>query len=161
MTKMQDILAEINKYNAKSYDEAETIITYTNGTRQKYNKKMITKLKIDYNIVKGEKYDSYTIKTPTVGCKIVCHSNDLAEQNIFNNFYYTIKSVDGNTITITDEVVDINVSLKQLLKYFGFGYCRTLYNIQGETLSSFYFPVEDINYIDGHALYTLISRLKK
>jgi hypothetical protein len=28
-------------------------------------------------------------------------------------------------------------------------------------LSSFYFPVEDINYIDGHALYTLISRLKK
>jgi len=161
MTKMQDILAEINKYNAKSYDEAETIITYTNATRQKYNKKMITKLKIDYNIIKGEKYESYTIKTPTVGCKIVCHSNDLAEQNIFNNFYYKIKSVDGNTITITDEVTDINVSLKQLLKYFGFGYCRTLYNIQGETLSSFYFPVEDINYIDGHALYTLISRLKK
>jgi hypothetical protein len=160
ITMTKNILAEINKYNSKSYEEAETIITYINATRQKYNKKMLTKLKIDYNIVKGEKHDSYTIKTPTVGCKIVCHTNELKDKDIYNNFYYTIKSVDDN-ITITDGVDDIVITLKQLKAFFNFGYCRTLYNIQGESLSSFYFTLEDINHIDGHALYTLISRLKK
>jgi hypothetical protein len=160
MTKSKDILAEVNKHNSKSYEEAETIITYTNATRQKYNKKMVTKLGIDYNIVKGEKHDSYTIKTPTVGCKIVCHTNELRDKDIYNNFYYTIKSVDDE-ITITDGVDDIVISEKQLKTFFDFGYCRTLYNIQGESLSSFYFTLEDMNHIDGRALYTLISRLKK
>ena len=160
MTKSKDILAEVNKHNSKSYEEAETIITYTNATRQKYNKKMLTKLGIDYNIVKGEKHDSYKIKTPTVGCKIVCHTNELRDKDIYNNFYYTIKSVDDD-ITITDGVDDIVISEKQLKVFFDFGYCRTLYNIQGESLSSFYFTLEDMNHIDGRALYTLISRLKK
>ena len=121
---------------------------------------MLTKLKIDYNIVNGEKHDSYTIKTPTVGCKIVCHTNELKDKDIYNNFYYTIKSVDDD-ITITDGVDDIVITLKQLKAFFNFGYCRTLYNIQGESLSSFYFTLEDINHIDGRALYTLISRLKQ
>lgn len=160
MTKSKDILAEVNKHNSKSYEEAETIITYTNATRQKYNKKMITKLGIDYAIVKGDKHDSYKIKTPTVGCKIVCHTNELRDKDIYNNFYYTIKSVDDE-ITITDGVDDIVISEKQLKTFFDFGYCRTLYNIQGESLSSFYFTLEDMNHIDGRALYTLISRLKK
>jgi hypothetical protein len=160
MTKSKDILAEVNKHNSKSYEEAETIITYTNSTRQKYNKKMITKLGIDYAIVKGEKHDSYKIKTPSVGCKIVCHTNELRDKDIYNNFYYTIKSVDDE-ITITDGVDDIVISEKQLKTFFDFGYCRTLYNIQGESLSSFYFTLEDMNHIDGRALYTLISRLKK
>jgi hypothetical protein len=160
MTKSKDILAEVNKHNSKSYEEAETIITYTNATRQKYNKKMVTKLGIDYAIVKSDKHDSYKIKTPTVGCKIVCHTNELRDKDIYNNFYYTIKSVDDE-ITITDGVDDIVISEKQLKTFFDFGYCRTLYNIQGESLSSFYFTLEDMNHIDGRALYTLISRLKK
>ena len=156
----KDILNEINKYNAKSFEEAETIITYTNVTRQKFNKKMITKLNIDYDICFDGKKPQYKIKTPTVGCKIVCNSNLLSEKNIYNNFYYTIKAVDTD-ITITDGVDDIIITIKQLKNFFDFGYCRTLYNIQGESISSFYFAVEDIGYLDGRAVYTLISRLKK
>jgi hypothetical protein len=160
MTKSKDILAEIKKHNATSYEEAETIITYTNETRQKYNKLMCDKLKIDYNIVHSEKFSSYKIKTPTIGCKIVCNSNDLKDKNIYNNFYYTIKSVD-NDVTITDGIDDIIITMKELRTFFDFGFCTTLYGIQGASLSSFYFTIEDIKFIDSRALYTLISRLKK
>lgn len=161
MTKTKDILAEINKHNSKSPEEAETIITYTNATRQKFNKKMITKLGIDYDTSYTGIKPEYKIKTPTIGCKIMCNSNLLSEKNIYNNFYYNIKAVEGSDITITDGLDDIVITEKQLKKFFDFGYCRTLYNIQGESITSFYFPVEDIPYIDGRALYTLVSRLKK
>ena len=121
---------------------------------------MITKLGIDYDTVFVGDKPIYKIKTPKIGCKIVCNSNELRDMNIYNNFYYTIKAVDGD-ITINDGLDDIVISEKQLKKFFDFGYCRTLYNIQGESITSFYFPVEDICHIDGRALYTLISRLKQ
>jgi hypothetical protein len=145
MTNITEIGTEIKKYNSKNYFEAETIITYTNKTRQKYNELMIQKLKIKFG---------------DVGCKIVCIDNDLKDKNIYNNFYYTIKNVVDDTITITDGVDDIIISVDELKKHFDLGYCRTLYNIQGESLSSFYFTMEDLYFIDGRALYTLISRLK-
>ena len=140
----KEIQKEIEKYNCKSPYDADVIITYTNATKEKYNKMMCDKLKI---------------KMGDVGCRIVCKSNDLKDKNIYNNFYYNIKSVDENKITITDGLDDIIIDDEEL-KLFDLGYCRTLYNIQGESVKSFYFPIEDVRFINGRALYTLISRLK-
>jgi len=137
---------EINKWRTENYYDAETIITYTNDTREKYNKLMCDRLKIKFG---------------DIGCKIVCKSNDLKDKDVYNNFYYTIKNVVDDTITITDDIDNIYITKDELKKYFDLGYCRTLYNIQGESLKSFYFTMEDLQYIDGRALYTLISRLKK
>jgi len=144
MVDKKEISNEIKKYNSKNYFDAETIITYTNKTREKYNKLMCDKLKIKFG---------------DVGCKIVCKTNDLKEKDIYNNFYYSIKSIVDDKITITDDIDDIIIT-KEELNHFELGYCRTLYNIQGESVKSFYFPMEDIHFINGRAIYTLISRLK-
>ena len=146
MTEYEDILEEIKKYNHENYYEAETIITYTNKTKDKYNNLMIERLGLKFG---------------DVGCRIVCKKNDLKDFNIYNNFYYTIKDRDDDIIIITDGIDDIEIKEKQLNSNFELGYCRTLYNIQGESIKSFYFCLEDTPHIDGRALYTLISRLKK
>jgi hypothetical protein len=138
------IVKEINKYNTTNYYDAETIITYTNETRNKYNNLMAERLGISFG---------------QVGCKVVCKSNDLKNKNIYNNFYYKIIKADDE-ITISDGVDDINITMDELKMYFQLGYCRTLYNIQGESINSFYFTMEDINLMNGRSLYTLISRLK-
>jgi len=82
------------------------------------------------------------------------------DKNIYNNFYYTIKDVDEDEIILFDDVDEIKINKKELEDNFELGYCRTLYNIQGESIKSFYFVLDDIRFIDGRALYTLISRLK-
>jgi hypothetical protein len=147
MTDNTKIKNEILKYNTKNYFDAECIITYTNESRIKYNKLMIERLNLEFG---------------DVGCRIVCKSNNLSDKNIYNNFYYTIKEVDEDEeeIIITDEIDDIRINKKDLDKYFDLGYCRTLYNIQGESIKSFYYAMEDIRFIDGRSLYTLISRIK-
>jgi hypothetical protein len=145
---MKDILKmvdEIKKYNVVNYFDAETIITYRNETRVKYNNLMCEKLGVMFG---------------DVGCKIVCKTNELKDKNIYNNFYYHVKKVDGEDIIISDGIDDIEINMYQLEKNFDLGYCRTLYNIQGESIKSFYFAMEDINFINGRSLYTLISRLK-
>ena len=96
-----------------------------------------------------------------IGCRVVCKTNDLKDKNIYNNFYYTIKEKDDYDIVLYDGTDDYEIDLDELKRNFELGYCRTLYNIQGESIISFYFPIEDIDYIDGRALYTLISRIKK
>lgn len=141
---INSIILEISKYNTKKYYDAETIICYTNTTRTKYNEMMTNYL---------------GIKFCDIGCKIVCNSNDLRDKGLYNNFYYTI--VDNtNGYIISDGVDQINITEKELNKCFELGYCRTLYNIQGESIKSFYFCMEDVRFIDGRALYTLISRIK-
>ena len=146
MTDKKEILKEIKKYNTKNFYDAECIITYTNVTKDKYNKMMSDKLGINFG---------------DIGCKIVCKTNDLKDKDLYNNKYCIIKAVDKKEIIITDNNNDITITSDELKKHFELGYCRTLYNIQGESCKSFYFPVEDINFIDGRAVYTLISRLKK
>ena len=141
MKDSKKMMMEIMKYNTKKYYDAETIITYKNETRKKYNELMCKKLNIKFG---------------DVGCKIVCKTNDLKDKDVYNNFYYTIKAKG----IITDGIDDIDITDEELKKHFDLGYCRTLYNIQGESLDSFYFTTEDINCMDGRALYTLISRLR-
>jgi len=136
---------EIIKYNSMNYYEAETIITYRNETRIKYNNMMLERLGLEFG---------------SVGCRVVCKTNDLKDKGIYNNFYYTIHEIQDDNIILYDGVDDYIIDEKELNKFFDLGYCRTLYNIQGESISSFYFPLEDSYFIDGRALYTLVSRIK-
>lgn len=145
MTDNNEIKKEILKHNTQKAYNAETIICYRNNTRNKYNELMAQHLNIKFG---------------DIGCKIVCTSNDLRDKDIYNNFYYKVISNDDKII-ISDDVEEKEITPEELDKYFDFGYCRTLYNIQGESIKSFHFCLEDVDLIDGRALYTLISRLKQ
>lgn len=146
MTDKEEIKKEILKYNTKKAYDAETIICYKNETRNKYNECMTKHLNIKFG---------------DIGCKIVCKSNDMHDKDIYNNFYYSIKGMEEENYIITDDVEDKIITKKELMKHFDLGYCRTLYNIQGESIKSFHFALEDLDFIDGRSLYTLISRLKQ
>tara|TARA_R110002020_G_scaffold431901_2_gene641963 strand:+ start:1033 stop:4218 length:3186 start_codon:yes stop_codon:yes gene_type:complete len=139
---------EVDKYNTKNYWDADIIICYTNKERAKYNKLMLDRL--GFNDINE------------VGVKIICccKKGELALKikGIFNKFTYTIQKVEGNTITIDD---DLTITLKQLKNHFELGYARTLYSVQGETINSYYFPKKDYYFLKGCETYTLISRLKQ
>ena len=94
-----------------------------------------------------------------IGARIVCKSNDLSEYEIYNNFYYTITNKDNQFIEIFDGINKYNIEYSDLEK-FDSGYCRTIYNIQGESVKSFYYAEEDFKFLDGKTTYTIISRLK-
>jgi hypothetical protein len=148
----EQLINEVKKYNSKSYKTAEYIITYTNTTREIYNNLMLEDLKLKHGDVKS---------------KVVCKTNNLSDLDIYNNFYYTITDKDEEYIYMTDDVTDYKITHKQFnhkhsngTAYFEPGYCRTLYNIQGESLQSFYYAEDDFKFLSHRATYTLISRLK-
>ena len=141
------LLNQVIKYSTKNYWEADIIIAYRNKTRKKYNDLMLKKLGFN------NKYEP--------GIKIICCDNELSKKEIFNKFEYTIKSSDDKNIIITDDINDIEISLKEYDNHFELGYCRTLYSVQGDTLNSFYYPLEDKNFLNNRQVYTLISRLKQ
>ena len=131
------------------WDEADIIIAYTNLTRQKYNKKMCEK----HNITSLD----------TIGTKVICKTNSLSKYEIYNNFRFTVKEIDGDTISLISEqdfIYKIPLELFNRYGYFNYGYAITLYAVQGSSLKSFHYCMEDAGYLNGRALYTLISRLK-
>jgi hypothetical protein len=78
---------------------------------------------------------------------------------IFNNFCFEVIDSNDTYITISNGIDEYSVERKKM-KYFDFAYARTLHSVQGQTLKSFHYCIEDINWIAGQ-LYTLISRLKQ
>lgn len=136
----------INKYNAKNYYDADYIITYKNETRKKYNELMC---------------ERHNIKNlDDVGAKLICKTNDLRNQNIYNKFMFEVKETTNEYIIITDGNEDYKLTEKHLYKNFDFGYAVTLYCIQGASVKSIYYAPEDIESIGGRGVYTLISRIK-
>lgn len=138
-------LNEVLKYNT-AWDKADVILAYTRETRDKYNALMCNKLGIN------SIYD--------IGTKIICKTNELGKQNIFNNFCYTVSLCDGENIFITNGVEEYKILMKQM-KNFDYAYARTTHSVQGQTLKSFHYCIEDIKWLGGRGLYTLISRLKQ
>tara|TARA_R110000787_G_scaffold7343_1_gene25181 strand:- start:37 stop:1896 length:1860 start_codon:yes stop_codon:yes gene_type:complete len=139
---------EVKKYNTP-YDEAEIIIAYTNTTRKEYNKRMCTKHGIT------NMFD--------VGTKVICKTNNLSEFDIYNNFQFTVDDIDDHDIVLVSKHgVKYTLPIYKFNNkdYFDFGYCITLYAVQGSSLESFHYCIDDINYLTGCGLYTLISRLK-
>ncbi len=136
---------EIEKYSCKDHKKADIVICYRNETRKIYNELMLKHLKIN-------KFD--------VGCKVVCKTNDLSEYEIYNNFYYKIMENDGEWVKLYDGIDYYDLELSDIKSNFELGYARTVYNIQGESVKSFYYASEDYRYLDGTTTYTIISRLK-
>ena len=139
-------LNEVLKHNTE-YDKAECIIAYTNSTRKKYNDLMCEKLNIK------------SLVQPTA--KIICKTNKLREYDIYNNFCFEVIENDGVEAIITDGVNKYTIEIIDIIKNFDYSYARTLYSVQGQTLNSFHYCIEDINWLGGRELYTLISRLKQ
>ena len=96
-----------------------------------------------------------------IGTKLICKTNDLKSIGLFNNLDCVVKSCDGVSVVLNDDEKDYKINIEQL-KYFEYGYARTLHSVQGESLNSFYYPDEDLIpfFIDNRTAYTLISRLK-
>ena len=139
---------EVLKHNT-TYDKAEVVIAFTHNTRKKYNKLMCEKLGID--------------NLNDIGTRVICKTNDLRELNIYNNFCFKVVGNDGEHVILTDGIEQYKVEKKYFFKtaWFDFAYARTLYSVQGQTLNSFHYAIEDIGFLGGRELYTLISRLKQ
>ena len=158
-TDKQFLKNEIKKYRCNDYKKADIIICITdNGgdkSRQKYNNSMAEHKKIT-------KFDK--------GAKIVCNTNFLRKKDIYNSFDFIIKAIHINEDTVQEEEAIIYdyelddgtiITEKELDDNFELGYAITLYKAQGQQYNSFYFPDEDLKYINGRSAYTLISRLKQ
>ena len=147
-TKDKDQLIKyMKKYRSDTYYNADTIICYRNETRKKYNMLMCAKLKIK-NLY-------------SAGACIISKTNNLKDKNIYNKFCYTvINNKNAEHVEISDGIDKIVLTRLEIEKNFDFAYARTLYSVQGETLHSFYYPDEDLFFLDGRTTYTLISRLK-
>ena len=93
-----------------------------------------------YNALMKEK------RGDAVDMPMVCITNDLRERGIYNGFCFKASELG-------DDALNEN--------WFRCGYARTLYNIQGDEVSSFYIAPEDMGwFLNGRMAYTLISSLK-
>ena len=144
---------QVKKHSTKKFWNAEVIIAHTNATRNIYNKMMCEREGIK-NL-----YD--------VGAKIMCKTNDLKKLRIYNNYNFVVREyVQGDRrskdkVTLEHEMIgQVNIDREDIEKYFEYSYARTIYNLQGSTIGSYYFAEEDLDWIDGRMGYTIISRLK-
>lgn len=137
---------EVMKHSVKDYRDAETIICYKNETCSKYNKLMCKHLGIK--------------SMEEEGTTVICKTNDLRDKNLYNKFLCVVVSIEGEEIELTDGVSSYNIKREELFKNFDFGYARTIYSIQGESLDSYYYANEDLYLIYNRVAYTIISRLK-
>ena len=128
---------EIRKYSTSKPEEADVIIAYRNTIVNKYNDYMLN-------------YHNKTIADDDV--PIMCITNDLRNHDYYNNFLFK-----SQEIPLTDEK---QKELRTNDKYFRVAYARTLYNLQGDEVRSYYMAEEDLHWFANPRMaYTLISRL--
>ena len=134
---------EIQKHSVNDYKKADHIICYENKTRQKYNELMKTHHKINNLWDKG--------------CKIICKTNDLRSDNIYNNFTYTVIKTEGEKVYLTNDII---IDKADLIN-FDYNYAGTAYSVQGKSLNSFHYAKEDFKWLNNNTTYTIISRIKQ
>lgn len=145
--KKQEKLIEVMKqYRHKDYKSTDTIICYRNSTKDKYNE-----LKAKHLGIKSK---------TSIGAKVICITNNFRKIHIYNKFTFEVIDKKTDTIIISDGFTNYEIPEDNFEENFNYSYARTLYSIQGETLPSFFYPNEDLYFIDGRTTYTLISRLK-
>ena len=65
------------------------------------------------------------------------------------------------TVTLTDNVsIEVTIDIKKYIKHFQYGYARTVYGFQGDTLDDWYFPDDDFEFLTPRMAYTAISRIR-
>ena len=134
---------EIQKHSVNDYKKADHIICYENKTRKKYNELMKTHHKINNLWDKG--------------CKIICKTNDLRSDNIYNNFTYTVIKTEGEKVYLTNDII---IDKADLIN-FEYNYAGTAYSVQGKSLNSFHYAKEDFKWLNNNTTYTIISRIKQ
>jgi hypothetical protein len=134
-----DIGAELLEYSTETPEDAEVIIAHRNEIVDAYNIRMAEYYNIEYELD-----DNGHITSIQPGVKLICKDNDLRDKNIYNNMMFDSETIDEDD-----------------LKHFKLAYARTLYNLQGDAVESFYVAPEDMDYFtQPRFAYTLISRLK-
>ena len=143
-----DIRKEVKKYSTNKPEEGDFVLCYFNDTREKYNRLMCEKKGIKSLI--------------DTGARIMCKTNDLRDIEIYNNYIFEVVSHDNEMVELynVDFKNYIRLSKEEIEKNFIYAYARTLYNIQGQTINSYYWCEEDNRALDGRSSYTIISRLR-
>lgn len=139
---------EVIKYSAKKYDKARVILCWRNSIVKKYNDLMMEKLGL-------KKYD--------IGVKLICITNDLHKQDIYNRFTTKIVGHEDGKIKLSTGQL---LTKLEISKYFKPAYAMTVYGVQGTSIkhtedkSAFFYAPEDYKYLNGNKAYTIISRIK-
>lgn len=151
-----DLIEEVEKHSEKDYKNVDAIICYLNTTVDIYNNKVLKD--------KGFNMES-------IGCKVMCKTNELRAYNIYNNYILEVVGTneDDETIKLKDDVETYEIPLIKYRKiagnkkpYFKPAYARTIYSLQGATLKNYYSAPEDMKYFNNGAVaYTIISRKSK
>ena len=126
---------EIMKHSTKNPEDAEVIIAYRNKTVDQYNAYML----------------NYLNKTLDDDVPMIATTNDLRKYEIYNQYQFTTTEIrtmiDEEDFEITD--------------HFRPAYARTLYNLQGDQVKSYYIAPEDIDYFTKpREAYTIVSRIQ-
>lgn len=140
-----NLLKEIKLHSTKNYKDAEIIICYRNKTVDKYNELKLQDLELDND---------------SIGLNVICIKNDplLHKKDIYHGFEFKI--VESNEINI--KLSNGSTITRQQFEYsFKPSYARTIYNVQGKTINSYYWAEEDNCFVNGKLAYTVISRLKQ
>nr|AEY99264.1 integrase zinc-binding and helicase domain-containing protein [Moumouvirus Monve] len=141
---------EVKHWSEKNMNKAEYILCFRHKTKDKYNKIMIKKLG----------FKSWC----DVGVKIVCVTNKLIEEKVYNNKQFTISSFndDDKKYTLKDDNgEEFIVTERRLHSNFEPAYAINIHQAQGMTLNSYYWASDDDNFINGNVAYTIISRLRQ
>ena len=173
-TSMDTLLRLVKKYSTKNPEDAEVIIVHLNQTRHFYNAYMLKQngiSELDYKIV-GSSNSMLTFYSKIKeleeliyrDTQLICLTNELRKKGIFNKYCFKVKEITDKKVILYNEEFDQDYILthEQLAKNFDYAYARTIYNIQGQTLDSYYWGGNDKDnyFLDGRMAYTIVSRLK-
>lgn len=136
------VTKEVNSYSTKTPQEAEVVLCWYHKTIDKYNDLMMKYL---------------NLKPFDIGVKYICQTNEFGSK-LWNNKCLTIKNIEGSIVEFDD---GSKIHKKKFTKSnFKLGYARNAYNIQGSSITSYYWASEDNSQLDGRTGYVIISRLK-
>lgn len=157
-----DLIKEVNFWSCKNMFDAEYILCYRCKKNKKKPNKIPTKTK--YNNLMLEHFGFK--KWNDIGVKIVCKTNNLLKDKIYNHKVFIINKILEENNEIFYILIDENKKLfsvleKKLFKNFEPGYAINIHQAQGMTLKSYYWAPDDNIFINGNTAYTIISRLKQ
>lgn len=145
------LIREVKKYSSTTYDNSVVLCYRNDKTRDPWNKKIMAE--------KGLCYES-------IGLQLYCEvtNEKYRSYGIYKGFPVYIHSVDNGRWTIVNNMdnpeIRIECTEKQITNDFSPRFALNCYNIQGQSIDSYYWAAEDDFFINGRTAYTIISRLK-
>lgn len=166
-----ELVDEVNNHSTEKYYQAEQILCYRHETQYKYNIKMAHRLGFD--IYKANPDKKPYLALFQKGMQIICNTNNLLKDGIYNKQRFTVHSDKGAFIELCDiDTGELFMVAGSRLFYkmdftknwFVPAYACNIHQVQGRTLNSYYWCDEDNAFLQtkgaGNLAYTVISRLK-